>query len=122
MAAIVGTLVLCVAGAIVITARADGFDSTPNSLTYRNDTDQEVWIYECYGRCEDYGWGFWVGPGEDESLMLDWYWEEIEWVIVAKEDSSYGCIHIPNWEDQSVWISTASKCPKDIHSPEFNIA
>jgi hypothetical protein len=123
IAAFVALGMLCVVGTILISARAGSLDSTPESLTYRNDTSDEVWIYECYERCDDYNWGFPIEPGDEESFRLAWYYDdEVEWVIITHEDYSYSCVHISNWRDQTIWISAAEPCPPDIHSPETNIA
>ena len=122
MVAIIGTLGLCAVGLIILATRANPLDTTPESLTYRNDTQEEVWVYECYERCDEYDWGFPIAPGEEESFRLSWYdGDEVEWVVVTREDYTYDCIRLPNWEDQTVRISAAIRCPTDIHSPEMNI-
>jgi len=122
VAAIVFCIVAVIAIVLLIAANADGFDSTPESLTYHNDTDEVVYVYECYERCVTYQWGFMLDENEEYSFQLEWYYDEpIEWVIVTRGDSSYGCIHIWDWKDQTVSISDAAKCPKDIHSPETEV-
>ena len=70
IAAIVLSLVVCIGGVIAIAIHQTGFDTTPDSLTYSNDTGEDVYLYECYERCEDYDWGFWIESGEEESLSL----------------------------------------------------
>jgi hypothetical protein len=123
VSAVIFLLIAGFAALLALGTVLNNLDPHPNSLTYSNDTEQEVLIYECYDRCTETGWGFWIEPGEETSMRLEWYWgEEIEWIIVANEDYSYNCIHLLAWEDQTIRISSATRCPEDIHSPELNLA
>src|SRR4051812_26858414 len=41
-----------------VAAKNGGFDATPRSISYLNDTEEDLWIYECTDRCHDYHWWF----------------------------------------------------------------
>jgi hypothetical protein len=120
--ALIGCVVLAVSGILVLAANNGAFDETPQSLTYHNDTNADVWVYECIDRCDEYAGWFWMQPGEESSFGLDWYWDgEVDWIIVIREDSTYGCIELAEWKDQTVNISANTGCPSDIHSPNSNV-
>jgi hypothetical protein len=120
--ALIGCVVLAVGGILALAANGGAFDATPDSLSYVNDTDEDVWVYECVDRCDEYAGWFWLEPGEETSFDLSWYWDgRVEWVVVIRDDKTYGCIQLPEWEDQTVKISANVSCPADIHSPTGNL-
>ena len=129
MAAFGGTvaaLLLCgvvAIGLLVwVAARQDDFDPPDNSLSYRNDTEQAVWVYECAERCAGILYSFYLGPDDWTSYSLDWYDETpVDWVVVTREDESYACIDMNVREGDTVNLSAAVKCPSDIHSPENDV-
>jgi hypothetical protein len=109
---------VCVGLAVTSAYRNGGFDTTPQSLTYRNDTSDPVWVFECLDRCETDIWDFEMEAGEETSFRLSWYYgEPVKWVVVRREDATYGCIEVTEWRDQTILLSTAMTCPSDIHSP-----
>ncbi|MCC6792914.1 MAG: hypothetical protein IT336_14580 [Thermomicrobiales bacterium] len=115
--ALIGCVALAVGGILVLAANYE-FDETPDSLTYRNDTGSDVWVYECVDRCEEFAGWFWLEPGEETSFDLAWYWTgRVDWIVVVNEDTTYGCIELSEWEDQTIVLSTSTDCPTDIHSP-----
>lgn len=116
-------LALGIGGLLALAGWAGAFDETPRSLTYVNDTLDDVRVYECVGRCDGYQGVFRLAAGDEASFGLVWYGNDaVEWVVVTREDRSYGCIELLQWEDQSIRISSAIACPTDIHSPEANVA
>jgi hypothetical protein len=117
MVAIVGCVVLAFGGIVLLVANSD-LDETPDSLTYRNDTGGDVWVYECIDRCEDFAGWLWLEPDELRSYELVSYWYgRVDWIVVVNDDTTYGCIELPAWEDQTIVLSTYVECPADIHSP-----
>jgi hypothetical protein len=112
----------CIGLGVTSAYRNGGFDTTPKSLTYRNDTSEPVWVFECLERCESDYWDFPMEPGEETSFRLSLYYQDpVEWIVVTREDMTYGCIQITEWKDQTVLISAATACPSDIHSPENDV-
>jgi hypothetical protein len=111
-------------GLLVALAGHNGaFDSTPQSLTYVNDTDDDLWLYECLDRCQTYNWVFPLDAGDEQSIGLGWYVEgHPDYLVVIHDDARYGCIPIPDWVDQTIKMSSEQPCPLDIHSPEGNRA
>jgi hypothetical protein len=122
----VAALMLCGAAAIGllvwVAANQDDFDPPAGSLAYRNDTEHAVWVYECSDRCETILWSFYLAPDDWTYYSLEWYDENpVDWVVVSREDRSYGCIDMQLLEGETVNLSTAVKCPSDIHSPENDV-
>jgi hypothetical protein len=116
--ALLGCFVLAIGGLWFVGSAIQEAAENPDSLTYRNDTAGEVWIYECIDRCEDFSDWFPMEPGEEGSFELEWYWAgRVDWIVVVNEDTTYGCIELPRWEDQMIVVSTYADCPADIHSP-----
>ena len=100
----------------------DDFAPPDGSLAYRNDTEHSAWVYECSERCEEILWSFYLGPDDWTYFSLEWYDEnQIDWVIVTREDRSYGCIDMRLLDGETVNLSVAAKCPSDIHSPENDV-
>src|SRR4051794_14891067 len=58
---------------VAVAAHNGGFDSTPQSLTYVNDTNDDLWIYECIDHCSDYDSVFPLDAGDQDSFSLRWY-------------------------------------------------
>lgn len=116
--ALIGCVVLAVGGIIALASQVEDDAAAREQLTYRNDTAHEVWIYECFDRCEELSDWFPMEPDEEISFDLEWYWSgRIDWVVVVNEDTTYGCIEVPEWTGQMITVSSSGKCPSDIHSP-----
>jgi hypothetical protein len=130
LAAFAGTaLALCrclvhaVGWLAAIGAHNGAYDRTPHSLTYVNDTDESLWIYECVDRCASYDFVFPLDAGDEESERLTWHYDgPIDWIVLIHANATYGCIEIPEWKDQTIRLSREQPCPQDIHSPEANRA
>jgi hypothetical protein len=121
-AAIVFLGVLCFGGAWLLLNSAGNAYNSSSDLTYYNDTDALVRIYECIEDCKEDYWDYTLEPEEELTFSLYWYEDNgVEWVIVAQEDHSYACIFLPDQLDQMVLISTAKPCPPDIRSPEISL-
>lgn len=120
-------LCVCVAlaagGLLALVGAAGRVDLTPSSVTYVNDTADDVWIYECIDRCRDVNGVFPLEAGDETSFGLAWYVrDEVDWVVVTHQDGSYGCIRLGDWGDQTIRVSLAAPCPADVHSPENSVA